>query len=75
MQSFFRHRIRPKGITATRKMKDMQNTTAAFLGLSISFADWNDPRQACILVDASYNDDSAFAAEIANHATITLHVS
>jgi hypothetical protein len=33
------------------------------LGAVDSFADWNDPRQACILVDASYNDDSAFAAE------------
>ena len=42
------------------------------LGAVDSFADWNDPRQACIVVDSSYNDDSAFAAEIVNHATITL---
>jgi hypothetical protein len=42
------------------------------LGAVDSFADWNDARQACILVDASYNDDSAFAAEIADHATVTL---
>jgi hypothetical protein len=37
-----------------------------------SFADWNDPRQACILVDASSSDDSAFAAEIADHAKVTV---
>jgi hypothetical protein len=37
-----------------------------------SFADWNDPRQACILVDASSSDDSAFAAEIAGHARVTV---
>lgn len=42
------------------------------LGAVDSFADWSDPRQACILVDASYNDDSAFAGEIADHATVTL---
>lgn len=42
------------------------------LGVVDSFADWNDPRQACILADASYNDDSAFAAEVADHATVTL---
>jgi HEAT repeat protein len=42
------------------------------LGVVDSFADWNDPRQACILADASYNDDSAFAAEVAHHATVTL---
>jgi hypothetical protein len=32
-----------------------------------SFADWNDPHQACILVHESYNPDSRFAAEIASH--------
>lgn len=37
-----------------------------------SFADWNNPRQACILVNASSSDDSAFAAEIANHAKVTI---
>ena len=42
------------------------------LGAVDSFADWNDLRQACILADASYNDDSAFAAEVADHATVTL---
>jgi hypothetical protein len=28
------------------------------LGVVDSFAGWNDPRRACILADASYNDDS-----------------
>jgi hypothetical protein len=42
------------------------------LGVVDSFAGWNDPRRACILADASYNDDSAFAAEVADHATVTL---
>jgi hypothetical protein len=37
-----------------------------------SFADWNDPRQACIMVDAGSSDDSAFAAKIADHAGITI---
>jgi hypothetical protein len=37
-----------------------------------SFADWNDARQACILVEASSSDDSAFAAKIADHAKVTV---
>lgn len=37
-----------------------------------SFADWNDPRQTCILVDAGSSDDSVFAAEIADHAKVTI---
>jgi hypothetical protein len=37
-----------------------------------SFASWNDPRQACILVNAASSDDSAFAAEIAAHAKVTM---
>lgn len=37
-----------------------------------SFADWNDPRQACILVNAISSDDSAFAAEIADHGRVTI---
>jgi HEAT repeat protein len=37
-----------------------------------SFADWNDPRQACILVDAGSSDDSAFASETASHARTTV---
>jgi HEAT repeat protein len=37
-----------------------------------SFADWNDPRQACILVDASSSDDSEFGAKIADHANTTI---
>jgi len=37
-----------------------------------SFADWNDPRQACILVNASSSPDSDFAAKIAQHAKTTI---
>ncbi|MGA3107231.1 MAG: HEAT repeat domain-containing protein [Terriglobales bacterium] len=37
-----------------------------------SFADWNDPRQACILVNAGSSDDSAFASEVAHHAKVTI---
>jgi hypothetical protein len=37
-----------------------------------SFADWNDPQQACILVEAGSSDDSAFAAKIADHAKVTV---
>lgn len=37
-----------------------------------SFADWNDPRQACILVNANSSDDSSFAAEVADHAKATI---
>ena len=36
------------------------------------FVDWNDPRQACILVNANSSDDSAFAVEISDHATTTI---
>jgi len=42
------------------------------LGVVDSFANWNDPRQACILVDANPSDDSDFAAEIADHAKVTV---
>lgn len=42
------------------------------LGIVDSFADWNDPRQACILADGAYNDDSAFAAKIVAHARVTV---
>jgi HEAT repeats len=42
------------------------------LGVVGSFVDWNDPRQACILADAGSSDDSAFAAEIADHAKVTI---
>jgi hypothetical protein len=37
-----------------------------------SFADWNDPRQACIMVGAASSDDSAFASKISNHARVTM---
>lgn len=37
-----------------------------------SFADWKDPRQACILVGAASTDDSAFAAKISSHAKTTV---
>jgi hypothetical protein len=37
-----------------------------------SFVDWNDSRQACILVGAASSDDSAFAAELADHANVTI---
>lgn len=37
-----------------------------------SFADWNGPRQVCILVNAGSSDDSVFAAEVANHARTTV---
>lgn len=42
------------------------------LGVVDSFADWNDPQQACILVDASSSDDSVFAEEIADHAKVAI---
>lgn len=37
-----------------------------------SFADWNDPRQACILVNAGSSPDSAFAEEVASHGKTTI---
>lgn len=37
-----------------------------------SFADWTNPRQACILVNAGSSDDSAFATEVADHARVTI---
>lgn len=37
-----------------------------------SFANWNDPRQACILVNAGSSDDSAFATEVADHAKVAI---
>lgn len=37
-----------------------------------SFADWNDQRQACILVGSSYNPESEFGAKIAAHAKVTV---
>ena len=42
------------------------------LGIVDSFADWNDSRQACILAEGAYNDDSAFAAKIVAHAKVTV---
>ena len=42
------------------------------LGTVDSFADWNDPRQACILVNAGSEPDSDFAAKIAAHAKVTV---
>ena len=33
-----------------------------------SFANWNDPHQACVLVSAGSSPDSPFAAEVARHA-------
>jgi hypothetical protein len=42
------------------------------LGAVDSFADWNDRRQACILVNADPSDDSDFAAKIADHASVAL---
>lgn len=42
------------------------------LGTVDSFANWNDPRQACILADAAYNDDSEFAAEVVSHSKVTM---
>jgi hypothetical protein len=42
------------------------------LGIVDSFADWNNPRQACILAEGAYNDDSAFAARIVAHAKVTV---
>ena len=38
-------------------------------GVVESFADWNDPRQACILVDAIPSETSR---EIADHAKVTI---
>lgn len=37
-----------------------------------SFANWNDPRQVCVLVNQSYNPGSKFAAEIASHAVVAV---
>lgn len=37
-----------------------------------SFADWNDPRQVCLLVHEAYNPDSRFAAKIAARGEIAL---
>ena len=37
-----------------------------------SFADWNDPRQACILVNAGSSPDSTFATEVAIHGKTTI---
>jgi hypothetical protein len=37
-----------------------------------SFADWTDPRHVCILVRASYDPESQFAAKIAAHGTVSL---
>jgi hypothetical protein len=37
-----------------------------------SFVNWNDPRQACIMADAAYNDDSEFAAEVVSHSKVTM---
>jgi hypothetical protein len=37
-----------------------------------SFADWNDPRQVCLLVHQGYDPESCFAAEIAAHGKIAL---
>ncbi len=42
------------------------------LGTVDSFADWNDPRQACILAESAYNDGSEFADEVARHAKTTM---
>jgi hypothetical protein len=42
------------------------------LGAVDSFADWNDRRQACILVNANPSEDSDFAAKIADHAKVAL---
>ncbi|HKN76687.1 MAG TPA: HEAT repeat domain-containing protein [Candidatus Acidoferrum sp.] len=42
------------------------------LGAVDSFADWNDPRQACILVNANTSDDSDLVAKIADHAKVAL---
>jgi HEAT repeats len=42
------------------------------LGAVDSFADWNDPRQVCILVNANPSDESDFTAKIADHARVTL---
>jgi hypothetical protein len=36
----------------------------------VSFADWSDPRQTCILVRRAYDPGSAFAAQIASHGRI-----
>lgn len=37
-----------------------------------SFADWNDPRQVCLLVHQGYDPESVFAAKIAAHGKLTL---
>jgi hypothetical protein len=42
------------------------------LGAVDSFADWNDPRQACILVSAGSSPDSTFATEVARHGKTTI---
>jgi hypothetical protein len=42
------------------------------LGVVDSIADWNDPRQACILVNAGSSPASAFAAEVARHGKTTI---
>jgi hypothetical protein len=73
MQSFFRRRTQEdKGEAEDEGYAEYYRHV---LGAVDSFADWSDPRQACILVDASYNDDSAFAAELLFMQQLRSHVS
>jgi hypothetical protein len=37
-----------------------------------SFADWNDPHQACLLVHQDYDPESRFAAELVAHGKMAL---
>jgi hypothetical protein len=69
MQSFFRRRTQEdKGEAEDEGYAEYYRHV---LGAVDSFADWSDPRQAFWSMQAT-TDDSAFAAEIAVHATITL---
>ena len=53
-------------------MKHGLNIYSDLLSAVDSFANWNDPRQACILVNAGSSDDSAFATEVADHAKVAI---
>jgi len=70
--------IRPKvGNPEPEDIPDEQNEAFAeyigYIGGTVeSFADWNDPSQACLLVYQGYDPQSRFAAELAAHGKIAL---
>lgn len=45
---------------------------AQLLGVVESITNWSDPNQVCILAHAPYNDDSQFAAELANAGKVIM---